>query len=738
MARAPPTSYPQGVEFQLQIVNISGTGVDASPTGSANISLRVDGVEPYVTSRSPASDIWVDANQFQLLEVNITENVNEDSNLTAHIWIEHDDDINSDGQAQVGEYVDHPLATSDRVRYWVLFDDRANTAGERVSIHVSGTDYVGNALLGGGDAGLSADLVTYTTWAESPLSITDVWTPASTVYPGQPFTIQVNFTDLNGPTDLTECRVGLDGAAGSTTAVVYTGANDTIWATHPGIDVRAASQLLFADDFDIDYELYLSLELDWTLESIDAVNDIRVEGFESVSVAFSQTFSQAWSFENDLEVVDLAVDDITGPVIGVLPSGATVAGGDSVRFTGKVIFSGSADVIPDCSTCRVDVGGIRSNPILSDGSFETDITVPTNSDLQGRVYSPEVVVIPSSGSDDTEIDFVLRIDGEGPVLSSVNLTELELSELEDIPLLVSGIENSGVSGDITGRWRAKRGAAQVGSNSFVVSSVMTGPGVVEWSGTMDLSTAGLRTGDFVELWFEGQDDAGNELSPLSNSPQAPLATVPVVNSLPDLSVRTATLSPPSPADGDDVSVVVTIENLGVNAASNFVVSLTVDQDTPSVQPVSSVAGNGGVTEITFTWKAKEGSRSLTITLDPDGQIDEVDENNNLHTLTVQVSEAETNIPGVGAMSDQLLLMLGVGVLMLVILVLAVKGSRKKAKYQDYVDEMYGYEEYSTGYGATSAYGAEYDEYTATMAEYGYTDMGADGTYNEAGGDEGGY
>jgi hypothetical protein len=319
-APVPNAAYPFGTEFEVQIVNISGTGVDASPPATDNITLRVDIAAPQVTDVVPEDDTWQDPSSTQLITITISEDADADADLTLHYWVQDSHDTNSDGFADAGEYQTAALTTNDQVDYWALIDDTNNAAGQKVSYYVSGTDVGGNTLMGGGSPGLVTDIATYGSRGASALQVTGAFTSVPIIYPGVPFTLQVNISDVNGPTDLNQITVALDGSASSILTVSHSTTNQSTWSRSSSIIVRPTSRLDYLDTFDQDYELILDLQVDWSLETLDGLNDLRITGVETQTIQFDRTVQDVLTYENDLEIIDLTVSDVSGTVTGPVPS----------------------------------------------------------------------------------------------------------------------------------------------------------------------------------------------------------------------------------------------------------------------------------------------------------------------------------------------------------------------------------------------------------------------------------
>ncbi|MEE9400086.1 MAG: CARDB domain-containing protein, partial [Dehalococcoidales bacterium] len=96
---------------------------------------------------------------------------------------------------------------------------------------------------------------------------------------------------------------------------------------------------------------------------------------------------------------------------------------------------------------------------------------------------------------------------------------------------------------------------------------------------------------------------------------------------PDLIIEALAWSPESPAVGDAVTFTVTVKNQGSERAGNFNIDYYVDEEHLASVMVSPMAP-GATGNLTFTWAAQVGLRTIKIIADSSGQVAEGDETNN--------------------------------------------------------------------------------------------------------------
>jgi uncharacterized membrane protein len=106
-----------------------------------------------------------------------------------------------------------------------------------------------------------------------------------------------------------------------------------------------------------------------------------------------------------------------------------------------------------------------------------------------------------------------------------------------------------------------------------------------------------------------------------------------------------TVSPETPAAGDEVTIQATVVNAGAITASGVVVALTSDIGEVARTTLDDlVPGSLGVA--TLKWTPPPGSHLVRVVVDPDGEIAETDEDNNQVSIIVMVSSPDLSIvPG---------------------------------------------------------------------------------------------
>ncbi len=108
--------------------------------------------------------------------------------------------------------------------------------------------------------------------------------------------------------------------------------------------------------------------------------------------------------------------------------------------------------------------------------------------------------------------------------------------------------------------------------------------------------------------------------------------VTVTTILPDLAVQSITWAPEYPAESENVTFTVSVQNQGAGKAGNSYLAFYVDNTLLTSSRVSSI-DSGATADMTFTWLALEGSHIIRMVADSRNQLAEGDENNNERTAS---------------------------------------------------------------------------------------------------------
>ncbi len=162
---------------------------------------------------------------------------------------------------------------------------------------------------------------------------------------------------------------------------------------------------------------------------------------------------------------------------------------------------------------------------------------------------------------------------------------------------------------------------------------------------------------------------------------------------PDLIIQAIDWSPEKPAESNNVSFNVTIENQGTGRADYSRVHLYIDGESQGYRGIQRINANDTVTEV-FTWTAEAGSHMVEAVADGADYLPEANEFNNEKAIALQIlsASASTQAPGTKPPGDSAgksspipslgkgiwldLLFLLVLIALFLILIMAIRRSRK--------------------------------------------------------------
>lgn len=118
------------------------------------------------------------------------------------------------------------------------------------------------------------------------------------------------------------------------------------------------------------------------------------------------------------------------------------------------------------------------------------------------------------------------------------------------------------------------------------------------------------------------------------------ADLPFVVRASDLTITATdiTTSPTKLQAGMATTISAVVRNTGTANATAFKVRLTIGSFTQD-QDVASIAKNGATAVVNFTWTAAVGTQTVNVTIDPANIVMEINDNNNMATISVRVNQA---------------------------------------------------------------------------------------------------
>ncbi|MEE2811634.1 MAG: CARDB domain-containing protein [Candidatus Thermoplasmatota archaeon] len=688
----PSMDIPDGVTFEIQIYNERDPTKVLATENSWRRTIRVDSSPPAISANWPAEGDYEASSEAQQIAITIDDAVGQPTNLTLHYWVEADHDTNRNGVADQEEYVNQTLTnvTEDAEKvFFGIIDDSRNPNMARVSYYVSGTDVAGNPLVSPDGPGFGYDLATYRTRKDMASVFTGLnWvghSDGNDVFSGTEQSISVGLVDANGIIDFEYIALIFDfegpDPERDQQRMWYDGREDSWFYDESYLELLSSSSTTVTTNNSglpwifIDFDFKFSW--DWPDED---VSDLALEYKELGSptptrIEFSE---HTFSVENDLvlNANSYTVEDVAEPRVGTLDDATPVRPDDRLRWSGHVVYEDSNVPAPNDLGITVEVfDGVQywsDGSLADDGSFSIEVPLSAATSLQSaesRTFLTGVRNVPGRGEDMTRdtvaTTLQLQVDHTPPRvhhrMEPIDVIDISTdSDLTSVPVRFVGWEEC-LLADEDDRCAAFGQSPQwvnwvmrdevrtiAAGQSPLAMQVLDGS--IEWIGEVDLTSDGVvtpRSGYRVGFWITGHDAAGNEFPMTANTESDPvrerveddndldLAWVRLGATVPELIVQSVTLEEDIVSEGSEIKVVAIIANVGgVNASSFTVKFFAGDKEITTER----IAGLPEDTEhrIQTTWKAKKGVDRITVVVDADNEVVEVDEEGNSMSVSVSV------------------------------------------------------------------------------------------------------
>ena len=178
------------------------------------------------------------------------------------------------------------------------------------------------------------------------------------------------------------------------------------------------------------------------------------------------------------------------------------------------------------------------------------------------------------------------------------------------------------------------GGSLIGTNTIQSLAVGASATVsVNWSNIAD---SGERV-IYVKV------DPSNSVQELTKDDNIAFKAINIL-SIPDLVVTTKSIAinPPTPKEGDDVTIGVTVRNAGNQEAGNFKVAVSEGNTPVGSQTIAVLSGDSAQTlSFSYATTGKTGMHEITVLLDPDNTVSESNESNNKANRSFGVNNANT-------------------------------------------------------------------------------------------------
>ena len=688
----PDMDIPEGVTFEVQAYNVRDPTKVMPINESWQRTLRIDGSSPEITDSWPTEGDYEASSPTQQIAVTVSDEVGQPQSLTLNYWVEADHDSNRNGQPDSEEYATQTMTNSSTDEEKVFFaqiDDSRNPNMARVSYFVSGHDPAGNVIVGTDGPGFSYDLATYRTRQDMASVFTGLnWeghADGADVYSGTDQSISVGLVDANGIIDFEYISLIFDfegpDPERDQQRISFNGRTDTWTSDSEYITVLPSSSAeVSTNDTGLPWihtNFDFQFSWDWPDEDI---SDLALEYKElgSTSPTRIEFIEHTFSVENDL-VLDASsyiVEDVAEPRTGSLDDATPVRPDDRLRWSGRVVYESSGVPAPNDLGITVEVfDGVQywsDGSLTDDGAFSIEVPLTAAAALQSaetRTFLTGVRNVPGRGEDMTRdtvaTTLQLQVDHTPPRvhhrLSPVDVIDISAaSDLTSLPVRFSGWEECALlEGDDRCaafsqspqwvNWVMRDDARTIAAGISPLAMQLNGSHL-EWIGEVDLTSGGLvtpRSGYKIGFWVTGHDAAGNEFPRAANTESDPvreredldgdqdLAWVRLGATVAELIVKSVTLDQDTVSEGTEIEVTAIIANIGGVTESSFSVQFIVDGEVIDTVRLTGLPSDGEH-RLTSTWTATEGIDRITVVVDAENEIIEVDEEGNSMSAGVSV------------------------------------------------------------------------------------------------------
>ena len=726
-----------------ELVNFEPSILEAGPTGATtafdvtnpvSFSMRVDTTEPVVNDIHARTNFGLkdadgytwDPTRSLLLQLDIEDSEGMGDEVVIHYWRESLDDLNGDGEAQEEEYNSQTKGLIEsRVgeQYIELpplnVDGNENNA--KVSLYVTGTDFVGLEFSNGGSPGLDNDLATVVTaintMTELDYASLSLNTFDERLLLGQEHTLEMKLIEGNGIETIDEIRMQLLGSQKAPRGeIVFSPKTNDWWTLEDDPETNEIEgsfveiiDIVVEDEGNDVYKISTTFRLSWDFPVVLANNwqfptiqifddDLDNPLIETIDGDVNQI---RWKIDYEVEAVVDMLEDSTPPVSEPSQSNLIVRQGDEVLVLGHIGFADSGAVMTTVPQgliieFRLQYGSTliqEQVPVNQDGTFEVSFLLPNRPlskptmDLQF-----EILGLPGNAEDATSSRAEVTVDSTAPNLQFVGqtLNVLYSDNMNDLTVTAQVYEEIGMpQGPLKLNWVYRLNGADISGSQNNVDLTLVSVVGATWTYQADID---FNPDNFVDLadnpqlivWVEGTDVAGFPLQGegIEQVPISPALVlkkfepaISYIEVLPEASTMIQI--------GDPITVTVTLVNEG-NQEGTVNLSL-VESDSEgiwrTVETKSVVLGPGESKRLDqYTYIAvRSGQQSLYLMLNNDSI--------NLELVEAPLVEAlETQEAGFLGMNEDSLIGVIAIVFIIVVALIVVVILRRDG------DEEYWYDE----------------------------------------------
>jgi hypothetical protein len=638
--------------INLQLEVRTGLGIDLVWDG-VDIDITSDGDNALLLSSVPANDSYVNSHQMQNVTALIGDSGGPDPNETeVFVWIEGNNDTNSDGIADFGEYYSSQWGLEGGNGLWFVnlsLDDSNNPDHGTVKVKIEGMDKAGRPIGEMGNGVIEFEWQTRDARLAQVLSLRnlteEILGVGQLIEPNQIVGWSIDLSDYNSVSDITELTLTLGGDEDlGIRYVVETG-------VCMNLDGRLIPDKTSCHSTIISEVLTLDVEFaaDWSFENqglIPGQIDISAVDIDGVNDTWSKNSS--WYLSKEVTSNTISLTENSGLVQGSIVNDYYAMPSDEVAWLIELIHSDSGKLVngPFSLYWQGTIQGETwigvSTVFAENGTITAVFQLPQSEGLLDATISIR------DTADSTEIASLylpaIHIDGTAPILQDSQKVIMESRyALNDVSVIVNILEAESWTGNLSISCQVRAISGDWSIVTFAATPDTIFGELVLFQYDMDIQNIGdaSQLSDVANFacWVEGFDDAGNALELVedgSNHQSSPWFSLLMPSNGPDLDVKLNWKQSMSELSIDkEILAEVVVTNLDETIDRQF--NLTIWLQNGEEEPVVAfrntrtnglVSGREWIMGFGITPNAT-GDWTLTAMIDSGEKIAELNESNNV-------------------------------------------------------------------------------------------------------------
>ncbi|MDD3474610.1 MAG: fibronectin type III domain-containing protein, partial [Candidatus Dojkabacteria bacterium] len=289
-------------------------------------------------------------------------------------------------------------------------------------------DVSGGVGFDNGDDGISTIQVSN----QTPVANASDLSNTSNLYAGLSYSIDAIYSDLDGETDLSQLYLKIENPDGEDielrannsssdledqTASILLGSTyvaNAKYSIYPSYGTSNEVKVVWS--FDIGWNWSQSISIEYGVKASDSL---------SATSSYSLT-TEGFIYKNTLEFNSDGSLVVTDSSDNLITSESWMLADTSVDWTGyKVVYTGETNIYPNVNDYNIKLEDGTGRFWLDSGTYGVNfqITTDTLSDTTDEnIYTLSIIDIPTGGSSSDTKTFIIKVDADNPVISSLSST----------------------------------------------------------------------------------------------------------------------------------------------------------------------------------------------------------------------------------------------------------------------------------------------------------------------------